>query len=515
MKLKHNVHFSHKHTRRTLLRPAPWLAATCLAVLNCTPQDVLDARDRLLSDAGIGVGDTTEDPGPVTEPGETTEGETTEGETTEGETSTATDVSDDTTSDEPGHTGHPGHPDGEIPEHCLTGFDPLPTNGSLSSTYAVHVENEQADATVRPEVIQWMEEQHWQEAHFQWHQIRRCGNNRPGGERGVVDICQYTDLLPEANECENPQDGYEFLVMHRHMIQTLKQLWPDHADHFSAWERFPSREDYPEIVQEYFSDWNNSILEQAAIADNIEDHLDDFATEGELGMWLQCGSLSRFSFTNLHAALHFNGFPPLNQSHSVANGRRNLDSFIFWKLHGWIDNVWERYRIAKGLTDEDPQLQQELIAQCVEMHALAEIVASVVEPPDEPDPEEDLVESGFFHEEVRPALESFGCSTCHGAGEEAGLRLGFQVSSTEIVSRLVNQDSAHASGYKLVVPGEPEQSWLYLKASGLSATTDVECVGVTNCQQAMPPGGNARLPEEGLAKLREWIEMGAPAPTVE
>lgn len=504
MKLEHNANHSRTYLGRTLLRSLPWLAATYAALLACTPQDVLDARERLLADGGTA----TSEEDPTTEPEDSTQGE----DTTDDSASTGSDGS--TSSHDGGHPGQPDH-SADVPEHCLTAFHPHPTNGSLAPGYAVHEENDQLDAIVQPEVIQWMEENYWQEAHFQWHQIRRCGNNRPpGSDPGVVDICQYTELLPEANECENAQDGYEFLVMHRHMIQTLKQLWPDHADLFSAWERFPSREDYPEIVQEYFSEWGDSILAQAEIADNIEDNLDMFDNEGELGMWLQCGSLTRFSFANLHAALHFNGFPPRNQSHSVANGRRNLDSFIFWKLHGWIDNVWERYRRAKGLTDDDPELQQEMIAQCTEMHALAEIVASVVAP-EEPEEPEELIESGFFHEQVRPALENFGCSTCHGAGEEAGLRLGFEVTSTEIVSRLVNRDSAHASGYKLVVPFEPLQSWLYLKASGLSANTEVECVGVNNCRQAMPPGGNASLPEEDLAKLREWIEMGAPAPTVE
>ncbi len=132
---------------------------------------------------------------------------------------------------------------------------------------------------------------------------------------------------------------------------------------------------------------------------------------------------------------------------------------------------------------------------------------------EEPDDNGELPEeSGFFHEVVRPGLEDFGCATCHGEGEEAGLRLGFNVSSTEIVQRLVNVDAAYAVGYKLVVPGDPDNSWLYLKAAGLSPDSGATCQGVMNCTQSMPPGGT-RLPDTDLANLRQWIEEGAEAPT--
>lgn len=396
------------------------------------------------------------------------------------------------------------------------GYEPELIDAQIKPGFAEYTENGQTDAVLQPEIIEWMEKKEWQEVHFQWHNVRRCGGGGFGGVGGggggsAFNPCDIPALLPDANECENAQDGYEFLVMHRHMIQALKQLFPSHTDQFEGWDKWPSATDYPELLRPYFSEWSQQVLQNADILDNIEDHLDMFADEGELGMWFQCGGLNGgVGLNSLHGALHFNGYPQQNQSHSVANQKRNLDSFVFWKLHGYMDKVWERYRVAKGLPPDEEALQTELRAQCMEMDALAHYIPGgeeTEEPGDIPE------EAGFFHEVVRPALEDFGCATCHGAGEDAGLRLGYQISSGDIVRRLLNVNSAYASGYKLVVPGDPDKSWLYLKASGQSVSSGATCQGVMNCTQSMPPGGGQKLSDTALANLRQWIVDGAPAPT--
>jgi hypothetical protein len=426
--------------------------------------------------------------------------------TSEPESSSGTTTDPSTTSETTApHTG--------THDHCVMGYEVDPSDDSMASGFAEYTENGQTDAVLQPEIIQWMEDHEWQEAHFQWHNVRRCGGGgfgTPGGG-GDFNPCDYPELAPDANECESAQDGYEFLVMHRHMLESLRQLWPSHVDQFEGWDKWPAASDYPELLQPYFKNWSNDVLSEASIADNIEDNLDMFANEGEFGMWIQCGSLrGGVGANSLHGALHFNGYPQNNQSHSVANQRRNLDSFIFWKLHGYIDKIWERYRVAKGQAPDEPALRTEVKAQCLEMDALSHYIEAGGKPPEETELPD---EYGFFHETVRPGLENFGCATCHGAGEDAGLRLGYQISSADIVERLVNVDSAYATGYKLVVPGDPDNSWLYLKAAGLSVDSGAQCQGVANCIQSMPPGGGDKLPATDLANLRKWIQDGALPPT--
>lgn len=410
-------------------------------------------------------------------------------------------------------------------DHCTDGFAAEPTDVTMADGFAEYTENGQTDATVQPEVIAWMEKHIWQEAHFIWHEARRCGGGGfpggfGGGEAGAVDPCSFPpERLPEENECAGPQDGYEFLVMHRHMLNALKDLWPSRTEQFEGWAVFPSQGDYPELLHPYFRNWSEAVLEDAALADSIdqmtaEEVLAIWPTEGHFGQWIQCGSLQGgLGGNSVHGALHFNGFPPNNQAHSVANQRRNLDSYLFWKLHGWIDNVWEKYRLATGLTPDDPRLADELLAQCQEMHFWAEQIESTGPQP-EPPVDDEFEESGYFHEFVRPALERAGCATCHGAGEEAGLRLGYEVSSTEVVQRLVNAEARNVEGYRLVVPGDPDNSWLYLKASGQSVNSSAVCrpSAPNTCRQAMPNSAMPGLTEAELQLLRQWILDGAPVP---
>jgi hypothetical protein len=92
----------------------------------------------------------------------------------------------------------------------------------------------------------------------------------------------------------------------------------------------------------------------------------------------------------------------------------------------------------------------------------------------------------FFETEIRPLLVE-RCAECH-AGEtpEAGLRLDSRA------TLLAGGDSGAA-----IVSGEPDQSLL------------IRAVGYLD-EPKMPPDG--KLPDTEIAKLREWIAMGAPWP---
>jgi hypothetical protein len=48
--------------------------------------------------------------------------------------------------------------------------------------------------------------------------------------------------------------------MHRHMIQSLKQLWPKHTEQFEGWEHFPTKAaDVPKQWQADWKDWMGSV----------------------------------------------------------------------------------------------------------------------------------------------------------------------------------------------------------------------------------------------------------------
>ncbi|WP_242515898.1 hypothetical protein [Sorangium cellulosum] len=418
-------------------------------------------------------------------------------------------------------------------DHCLYGHPPHPSDSSPTMKDGPaeyyppgNTDPNIVDTTVQPEVLEYMYENAWQIAHIEWHAIRGC--SLPGGSLlSKVGICDYKQLVPEDQNCQTGGDGYQFLVFHRHMIQALKQLWPNHSEQFTGFEKFPTKaEDVPPQWRSAWKDWDPQILEAGKIGDEIDkpENLARFKDEGELGFWLQCNvgqklrGTTNMPWVGLHFVLHAKWARPGNTKHGVNNTEANIDNYMFWKLHGWIDNVWEKYRRAKGLMPDDQKLKDDLVTQCREMDTYIRIVKEKLPPEqvpalDEPLPEE----SGFFHEKVRPILESQKnlCSGCHAeTGANARLTLGGRISSKEIVEGLVNVPSIHGGQFKLVVPGDPDKSWLYLKvadkagAAGCQPTADAQCIpGV------MPPGSSGpTLSAQELEILRQWIADGAAGP---
>ena len=358
-------------------------------------------------------------------------------------------------------------------------------------------------------VLDWMRERVWEASHDAWHNIRRCkggGFSLPGAPSTA--ICSHTNLIPAHQECTDAEDGYAFLLVHRHMLMALKQAFPRQKDLFEGFAHFPyAASDVPEIWRDRWgSGWAANIKQTADTLEDIEHKLSMFPTEGDLGKFIQCGGMANGA-SSIHGALHFKWV--VNDSpYSLGKQTVNIDNYMFWKLHGWIDRVWERYRVAKGLMPDEPKLKQALTGQCLEMDALGK----VLDPKSGVDTTSPLPEEhGVFHEQVRPILEQH-CASCHSeSSPEAGLPLGGHISSSAIVKGLVGVQTMHGGQFKRVVARSAMQSWLYLKASGTAASAG--CTGSMCNAQVMPPTGQVTLTSQELGSLQKWIDDGAAAPT--
>jgi hypothetical protein len=416
-------------------------------------------------------------------------------------------------------------------DHCVYGYDPEPTDATMKDGPAEYyppgnMDPSIVDLTVQPEVLAWMQDHAWEAAHVEWHAIRTC--NIPGGPIGShINVCQYTNLVPTDQNCQTGGDGYQFLLMHRHMLQALRQLWPNHTEQFTGFPKFPqTADDVPPQWRSAWQPFNATDVANAKIADEIDkpENLARFPDEGTLGFWLQCqvGTMlkNRADFTTkssgLHFDLHAHWVRPGNTAHGVGNNDANVDNYMFWKLHGWIDNVWEKYRLAKGQLPTDQKYKDDLANQCREMDTYSTIIKQNLKPADVPDPLP--VESGFFHEQVRPIFENPNnkCSGCHSEnGPEAGMTLGGHVSSRSIVDALVNKPSLGGGQYKRIVPGHPEQSWLVFKVTGTAGNAG--CVASSSAQcttGVMPPdsSGAVTLSDADVATIKQWISDGAAGP---
>jgi hypothetical protein len=365
------------------------------------------------------------------------------------------------------------------------------------------------DLVLPAKVLEWMHERVWEQAHDAWHNVRRCrmGGVFPGGRS---PLCNKPELVAPNAECANAEDGYQFLVMHRHMMQALRQAFPTYPDLFKGFPRFPAQAS--DVPTEWQGRWGTgfaqSVRETAALLEDIENKLSQFPSEGELGKFIQCGMMASGA-SSIHGALHFKWV--VNDSpHSLGKQTVNVDNYMFWKLHGWIDQIWERYRKAKGLTPDEPKLKQALVAQCQEMDRLGKEFSGGAGTRDAGVAMPLPMESGFFHEKVRPIFERV-CSGCHSeASPEANLSLGGAISSADVVEGLVNAQTARGGSFMRVVPGNPQRSWLYLKVAGMAAAAG--CTG-TCSTGVMPPAGMVTLAQADLDVIRQWIMDGAPAPT--
>jgi hypothetical protein len=444
---------------------------------------------------------------------------------------TSASTSTDSSSGEGSSAEVGGHdPEHTNKDHCLEGYDPLPSDDTMAAGPSIFTpaNGGASDTVVQPEVLQWMVEKEWQGAHVIWHAVRGCASGTAGGllaPLGLPDLCQdYPFLIPEDQTCQSAGDGYQFLLFHRHMIEVMKQLWPKHASDFDGFAKFPTtKAELPEVWDQEDPTWSTQILEAADIADNIEQHLDLFPDEGALGFWLQCAVGTRapafapqMPYIGLHFNLHDEWSRGANSTHGLNNGQVNITNYMFWKLHGWIDKVWEKYRVAKGITTDAAAVQKyesDMVAQCREMDIEVEILQESTgeQPVFDCPPEVD--ETGDFHTKVRPILENDAnhCASCHGPAQTspyAGLTLGGSISSKCVIERLKGRDSISGGQYQLVVPGDPENSWLYIKAAGLA--DGAGCVDGTNpCNTApMPPSGRT-MTDADLAILYDWIAAGA------
>jgi hypothetical protein len=401
-----------------------------------------------------------------------------------------------------------------VRDHCVDGYDPDPSDSdpTMKDGPSDFVQSGQTDTIVQPQVLAWMQAHVWETAHFEWHSIRRC---TAGTSMSTINICSHTDLIPANQECLSDGDGLEFLAMHRHMIRSLKQLWPNHQEQFTGFATFPqSANDVPPEWRDAWSNWTSDELANAKIADEIDkpENLAKFPSEGAFGRWLQCQTPT---YSGLHGDLHFKWVRTQNTTHGLGNQKTNIDNYMFWKLHGWIDNVWEKYRTAKGLTDDDQALKDQIASQCYQMDQLA----SLIDPNQQNNSDNTALpsESGVFVTDVRPMFENMTtkCSGCHGPdGPEAGMSLGGHISGADIVKNIVNVPSVYGGQFLRVKPGDPEHSWLYLKASGMADGAGCMASASAQCKtDSMPPTGDAKPTSDELQKLYNWIQSGAPAPT--
>lgn len=380
--------------------------------------------------------------------------------------------------------------------------------------------DEVGEPILPPKIIDWMSMHKWQRQHFAWHTVRLIDRFCPGVDWSKVTdrnvaLCKRTEMIfdrglwREPLQSGAPGDGYIFFAMHRHMLRTLRQAFPEHLDLFEGFKHIPLTKDDPEnpmpgrdIV------WSEPMLEAIDKLEHLEDHLDEFPTEDDLGRYIESSAVwteanpaqPKDPTGGLHFALHIQFSVIGSPLFSISSGR-NIESRSFWKLHGWIDNVWQKYRDLKEIPEDDRPYVEALLGQCEEMHALGKAI-------EEGDGKatgggESTPPQGYFAEKVAPIF-NHACSSCHDDMTQNNWLFLGPGSVEEVVGGLVNVSSREWPDMMLIAPGDPDKSFLFHKIAGTQP--DPKCEGL--CSNQMPQGRNPLSADE-IDIVRTWILDGA------
>jgi hypothetical protein len=205
-------------------------------------------------------------------------------------------------------------------------------------------------------ILTFLRTQDWGSHHLQWHTVRQWDRLGPSDQAWAKRQGWARADLMEGSK----GNGLEFLAMHRVMIRTLVSKFPKNADLFAGWEKPPvdnADKADPATDPEPFDS------KKAAAIDKLQNHLADFKTDDELGLYLETTLRPTMADPNaraadkssgLHNYLHYR-FQNDKSKIDIGDPSVNLQNKRFWRLHGWIESRWTEFRKIKNLSEQDPK----------------------------------------------------------------------------------------------------------------------------------------------------------------
>jgi hypothetical protein len=239
------------------------------------------------------------------------------------------------------------------------------------------------DERIPEEIVAWMTHHGWGEHHDQWHFERRWDfwhaiaalPQRPAWVDELIREAQEKGWTRSPIQEGEPGNGEDFLFMHRAMIQVLLDNFPQHVHFFRGWNSPPqdasSIEDpVPQDPPGAPPNPSKGAFDpnMAAAITKIEARTPPFATDDEFGLFVETRSrpvpgnpraTSPDAETGIHNYLH-NRWSDDDSPINLGDPTVNIFNMRFWKLHGWIDHFWWRFRRAMEFDDTQAGYQEKL-----------------------------------------------------------------------------------------------------------------------------------------------------------
>jgi hypothetical protein len=222
------------------------------------------------------------------------------------------------------------------------------------------------DIAVPSEIGEWIDQRTWGPHHLQWHTERLWDRLSTQEQRQLSEQMHYSRAAVQEGEAGN---GIEFLMMHRAMIELLREQFPQDAAWFIGWPTPPTDPSDPDDPSPR-GPADSFDPEMLKAIDRLTNQLAGFSSEDELGLYLETRLRPADGFPNrlspdlssgIHNYVH-NRFSQADSPINLGEPLKNLKNARFWRLHGWIDERWRAYRTLKGSSDSDADYKQKLAA---------------------------------------------------------------------------------------------------------------------------------------------------------
>ena len=226
-----------------------------------------------------------------------------------------------------------------------------------------------SDVKMPDKLVSWMESVMWGEHHDQWHFERRWDFWFYFAEHGDADMRQTAKELIAYAQSQNWKraelqegdagNGMDFLMMHRAMLHLIQEKFPEYQNLITGWQTPPTdptdandpvpggasfdqvKAEGIKVIENDFADFADDDAYALFIETNIRPLPDNPANHDPDGR------------RGIHNYLHNRWTDPTSPI-NLGDPKVNIFNERFWKLHGWIDHQWTRFRKAKGLSDNDP-----------------------------------------------------------------------------------------------------------------------------------------------------------------
>ncbi len=228
-----------------------------------------------------------------------------------------------------------------------------PIRGAVSGT---------VDRTLPEAIVQFERQLGWGCAHREWHETRQWDYLAVDPKRSK-DFAYVNDRKwMRAKDQEGaPGSGLDFLAMHRAMVRTLRDKFPQQADLFKGWSAVPTSSNESDPLPPGADGGAPTpfyVGMKQAIA-RLETDPMSFPSDDELGRFIETRhrptadkpfEQTQDLTSGVHAFIH-SRFDDVRSPIHMELFNRNIENETFFRFHGWIDRIWSQWRAARGLDD--------------------------------------------------------------------------------------------------------------------------------------------------------------------